>query len=91
MTYKNSAAIIRTKSGNTVGCHMIFTHNYKKLNPEKFDYKGYYCKEFEVLETVGGKVVIKAFDKLNFSETEIKIEINFSNVTEIEILTEHDL
>lgn len=91
MTYRNSAAIIRTRSGNTIGCHMVFTHKYRGLKPNQFDYKGYPCQEFDILETVGGKVVIEASDKLNYSGAEVKIKMNFSNVTEIEILTEHDL
>lgn len=91
MTYKNSAAIIRTRNGNTVGCHMAFTHNFRKLNPNKFDYKGYQCKEFEILETVGGKVVVTTFDNLKHAEVKIINEIRFSNVIEIEIITEHDL
>lgn len=70
---------------------MVFTHNYRGLKPNAFDYKGYACQEFEILETVGGDVVIKAYDKLNYSQAEIKSEIIVQNATEIEILTQHDV
>ena len=91
MKYKNSIAIIRTKKDSTVGCHAVFTANYKALNQNKFDYNGYLCEQFEILETVGGKVVIKTIFRLPHSCVELKNEIQISNVTEIEILTEHDL
>lgn len=91
MEYRNSVAIIRTKKDSAVGCHIVFTSAYKTLNPNKFDYKGYLCERFEILETVGGKVVIKTIFRLPHSCVKLKNEIQISNVTEIEILTEHDL
>ena len=90
MKYTNSVAIIRTRNGNTVGCHMVSTYNYQSLNKSQFVYNEYFCKSFEIYENVGGEVKVKTFDKLNHANVEIINEITFNNVTEIEILSYHE-
>lgn len=91
MIYKNSIAIIRTKKGNAIGCYSIFTGKYCKLQPHKFDYSGYKCDEFEILETVGGKIVVNTIKKTEISGIEIKNQLVFSNVESIKMLTEHEI
>ena len=54
-------------------------------------YKDYMCKEFEIVETVGGQVIVKTTDKFEFSKANITNRIVFDNVTDIEILTHHDI
>lgn len=90
MKYTNSVMIIRTRKGNTVGCHMISTRNYQKLIPNQFDYKGYVCEAFEVYENVGGQIKVKVIDTLRHAGIVFYNIITFANVTEIEILSEHD-
>lgn len=91
MKYKNSIAIIRTRKDNVAGSYIVFTDKYRKLNPNKFDYNGYFCDQFEILETVGGNVVINTVQNLIHSGVKIKNEMQFSNVAEIEILTDYDV
>jgi|GEM_PF-3564812 len=91
MKCKNSVAIIRTKKDNTEGCHFISTYRFKKLNPTRFAYKEAPVDEFEIYETVGGKVVVKTISKLNHSNVTIENEITISNVANIEILTEYEV
>ena len=92
MKYKNSVAIVRTRTGHTVGCKMIATYRYAKLNKNQFVYdKVYLCKEFEIVETAGGQVIVKLTDKFEFSKANITNRIVFDNVTDIEILTHHDI
>ena len=90
MKYTDSVAIIRTRKGNTIGCHMISTYNYCKLMPNQFVYNGYFCEAFEIYENVGGQVKIKTFDKLHHSGIELENVITMSNVTGIEIMSEYD-
>ena len=91
MAYKNSVAIIRTRKDNVVGCHMISTKGYEKINPNKFAYDGYRCREFEIGETVGGVVVVATKGKFEYSGADIRNEILFENVYAIELLTAHEL
>lgn len=91
MKYKNSVAIIRTRNGNTVGCHMVSTYRYRSFNKSQFVYDEYFCESFEIYENVGGQVKVKTFDKLTHSDVEITNEITFDNVTSIEILSYHKL
>lgn len=90
MKYTNSVAIIRTRKGNTVGCHMVSTYRYQALNKSQFVYNEYFCDCFEIYENVGGQVKIKTFDKLRHANVEIVNEITFNNVTDIEVLSSHD-
>lgn len=93
MVYENSTAIIRTLSENKhiAGCVTVTTYNYQKAKPNQFVYDGYMCDKFEIKETVGGKLVITTFEKLHFSGIEITNRILISNVTKVEILTEHKI
>ncbi len=91
MKYKNSAVIIRTRKGNTEGFHFIATNRFVKLNPKKFVYKEAPVDEFEIYETVGGKVIIKTIRKLIHSNVLIQDEIKISNVNNIEILTDYEM
>ena len=91
MKFKNSVAIVRTRKGNVVGCHMISTYGYEKENPNQFVYDEYRCKQFELVETVGGCVIVKTEETLEHSKAKITNEIIFENVTEVEILTTHKL
>lgn len=91
MKFKNSVAIVRTKKDNVVGSHMIFTYGYREENPNQFAYDGYRCKQFELAETVGGRVIVKTEETLRHSKVKITNEIIFENVTEVEILTTHKL
>lgn len=88
--FKNSIAIIRTKKGNVVGCHMFSTYNYIKLKPKQFDYKGYCGQSFEITESVGGTIVVLVKDKLPHSNIEFTNTVRIDNVTAIEIMSEHD-
>ena len=91
MKFKNSVAIVRTRKDNVVGAHMISTYGYEKENKNKFAYDGYRCKQFELMETVGGCVIVKTEETLEHSNAKITNEIIFENVTEVEILTTHKL
>ena len=91
MEFKNSVAIVRTRKDNVVGCHMISTYGYEKENPNQFVYDEYRCKRFELVETVGGCVIVKTEETLEHSKAKITNEIIFENVTEVEILTTHKL
>lgn len=88
--FKNSVAIIRTKKGNTVGCHMISTYNYRKLQPNQFVYDGYVGRSFEISGSVGGTVIILVHDFVSPSGFSFTNTIRFENVTEIELMSEHD-
>ncbi len=90
MKYTNSVAIIRTRKGNTEGCHMVSTYAYQQLMPNQFVYDGYFCKWFELSENVGGQVKIRTFDKLEHAGIVFENVITFDNVVEIELLSEHD-
>lgn len=90
--YKNSVAIIRTRKDTIVGCHMIVTRKYIQLMPSQYDYKNaYVCDSFEILENVGGDVVIVAEDSLKHAGIRFKNLMRIRNVEEIEILTEHEV
>lgn len=89
--YKNSLVIIRTKKDSIVSCHMVFTKQYQADNPNQFDYKGYKCREFEISDTVGGKVVITTTDYLENAEVPIQNTLEFDNVTKIDMLTTHTI
>lgn len=91
MKYTNSVMIVRTRKENIVGCHMIATRSYQKLMPDRFLYSGYICREFEVHENVGGQVKIKTYDRLEHAGIEFANIITFVNVTDIEIMSEHDI
>lgn len=90
MKYKNSVAIIRTKNGNTVGCHMVSTYNYQALNKTQFVYDEYKCKSFEIYENVGGEVKIRTYDELNHANVKVTNYITFNNVTGIDIFSCHE-
>lgn len=90
--YKNSVAIIRTRKDTVAGCHRVATKKYIQLMPSQFDYKNtYICDSFELLENVGGDVIIKAEDSLKHVGLEFTNRIRIRNVEEIEILTEHEV
>lgn len=90
--HKNSVAIIRTRKDTVVGCHRVATKKYIQLMPSQFDYKNtYICDSFELLENVGGDVIIKAEDSLKHVGLEFTNRIRIRNVEEIEILTEHEV
>lgn len=90
--YKNSVAIIRTRKDTVVGCHMVATRKYIQIMPSQFDYKNaYICDSFELLENVGGDVIIVAKDSLRHANVRFKNRIRIRNVEEIEILTEHEV
>lgn len=91
MKFKNSVAIVRTRKDNVIGSHMISTYNYQKENPNQFVYGEYRCERFELVETVGGRVIVKTEETLRHSKVKITNEIIFENVTEVEILTTHKL
>ena len=91
MKFQNSVAIVRTRKGNVVGCHMISTYGYEKENPNQFVYDEYRCNRFEFVETVGGCVIVKTEETFEHSKAKITNEIIFENVTEVEIFTTHKL
>ena len=91
MKFKNSVAIVRTRKDNVVGCHMVSTYGYEKEKQNQFVYDEYRCRQFELLETVGGCVIIKTEEMFEHSKAKITNEIIFENVTEVEILTTHKL
>ena len=90
--YKNRVAIIRTRKDTVVGCHSVATKKYIQLMPSQFDYKNtYICDSFELLENVGGDVIIKTEDSLKHVGLEFTNRIRIRNVEENEILTEHEV
>lgn len=90
--YKNSAAIIRTRKNTVVGCHMVATRKYIQIMPSQFDFKNaYICDSFEILENVGGDVIIETNNHLKHAGIQFKNRIRIRNVTEIEIMTEHEV
>ena len=91
MSYQNSVAIIRTRKDSVVGCHMIFTNRYVAANIHQFVYRGYPCSEFHIAETEGGDVIVTIFDVMQQSKVKITNQIRFENVTEIEVLTSHEM
>lgn len=91
MKYTNSVAFVRTRKESVVGCHVISTRNYQKLMPSRFVCSGYTCREFEIFENVGGQVKIKTYDSLEHAGIEFENTITLSNVTNIEIMSEHDV
>lgn len=91
MIYQSSAAIIRTRKDSMVGCHMIYTRRYMSANKHKFSYRGYPCSEFHITETEGGNVIVTTFDVMQQSKVKITNQIRFENVTEIEVLTNHEV
>lgn len=92
MEFKSSIAIVRTRKDSIIGCHSIVTRNYTKFKPKQFDYKNSYrCDEFDILETVGGNVVIKTRTRLKHSKVEVLNELTFENVTGIEMFTYHEV
>jgi len=90
--YSNSAAIIRTRKGNTVGCHLLVTKNYQKSNNQEFSFTNVYVGDsFDICESVGGDIVVKVYDLLPHSQVRVKNRIWIQNVTEIEILSFHEV
>lgn len=69
---------------------MISTYNYQKLMPNQFVYDGYSCEAFEIFENVGGQVKVRTFDTLKYAGIKFENVITFANVTDIEIMSEHD-
>lgn len=91
MIFTDSVALVRTRKQNTVGVHMISTYRYQKLMPSQFVYSGYVGESFEITENVGGMVIITITNKLPHSGITFKNVIRFDNVTDIEIMSEHDI
>ena len=54
-------------------------------------YRGYPCSEFHIAETDGGDVIVTTFDVMPQSKVKITNQIRFENVTEIEMLTSHEM
>lgn len=91
MRYINSVAIIRTRKENTVGCHMVVAKKYMQLMSSQFAYKDcYICNDFEILENAGGDIIIKTHDSLQYAGIEFENTIRIRNVTDIEIMSEHE-
>ena len=79
--------IIRTRSGNTVSMYSIATFSFIKNN-KYYKFKDTQkCDSFEILENVGGQVIVRLYRKLRHSSIEIKSEVMFEKgiVTEISI------
>lgn len=79
--------IIRTRKGNTVNVYSIATFSFMRNNKYyKLD-NSYKCDSFEILENVGGQIIIHLFRKLKHSGIEIRNELTFEQgvVNEIEI------
>nr|DAI27706.1 MAG TPA: hypothetical protein [Caudoviricetes sp.] len=92
MKLHNSIAIIKTRKESVVSCHMVVTEEYMKLMPSQFTYKDcYICKEFEILENVGGDVVVKAYSKLENADIYYENTIRIRNVAGIAVMSEHEI
>ena len=92
MKLHNSVAIIKTRKGSIVSGHMIATEAYMELMPNQFSYKDcYICKEFEILENVGGDVIIKAYNQLENADIYYENMIRIRNVFEISVMSEHEV
>lgn len=91
MNLTNSVAIIRIRKDSVVGCHMIYTNRYVATNKHQFVYRGYPCAEFHIAETDGGDVIVTTVDMMPHSKVKITNQIRFENVTEIEVLTSHEV
>lgn len=92
MKYYNSAAIIRTKKGNTVGVHLIVAEGYRKNGGISFSEKdSVECDYFEICEFVGGSLLIETHANTKVAKVEIKHKIEIKNAETIEILSVLDL
>ena len=89
--YKDSYCIIRTRKGNVVGCISIATFNYQKIMSRQFATYNYICDRFEIMENVGGMIIIETYQKMKHAKVEIVNTIRINNVTDIEILSEHEV
>ena len=79
--------IIRTRKGSTVGLKTIVTHDFiGKDHHYKFK-DAYLCDSFEILENVGGSLIVKLYTKMKYSGVGIENTLKFEKgiVTEIEI------
>ena len=89
--YKDSYCIVRTREGSIVGCISVATFNYQKIMPSQFATYNYICDRFEIMENVGGMIIIKTYQKMKHAKVEIVDTIGINNVTDIEILSEHEV
>lgn len=92
MKYYNSAAIIRTKKGNTVNAHLIVSRGYRGNGGISFsEENSIECDYFEIYEFVGGSLLIETYAKTKVAEVEIKHKIEIKSAKTIEILSVLDL
>lgn len=92
--YTDSHMTVRTKRNSVVGVHVIETENYAILaSKHGHEYKGkkYSCKSFEILENGAGQLIVRLYDDFRHVGARFSHEIVFSNVTDVEISTEHDI
>ena len=69
--------IIRTRKDNVVNVYSIATFSFMKNNNYYKFNDSYKCDSFEILENVGGQVIIELHRKLKHSGIEIKNTLTF--------------
>ena len=70
--------IIRTKKDNVLNVFSIATFSFIKKKKKKFDYnKSFLCDSFEVVENVGGEVIIEMYTNMKHSKVDKQTTLTF--------------
>lgn len=76
MKYKGFC-VIRHKRGNVVGVTTIATMDFLKKNEYYCTKQSFKCDVFEIMENVGGTLIVDTYRKLKYSNIQIKNTIKF--------------
>ena len=70
--------IIRTKKDNVLDVVSIATFDFIKNNSKRFDYnKSYLCDSFEIIENVGGEVIVEINVNMKHSKVDLETVLTF--------------
>ena len=70
--------IIRTKKDNVLNVYSVATFCFIKKKKKKFDYnKSFLCDSFEVLENVGGEIIVEMYTNMRHSKVDTKTTLTF--------------
>jgi len=70
--------VIRTKKDNVLNVISIATFDFIKKKKRKFDYnESVLCDSFEILENVGGEVIVEAHINMKHSKVDMKTTLTF--------------
>lgn len=70
--------IIRTKKDNVLNVFSIATFDFIKKKKKRFDYnKSFLCDSFEVVENVGGEVIIEMCTNMKHSKVDKQTTLTF--------------